>query len=86
MSSAIGTYLKFETLRTVRNRQSFGFSLVFPIIMYLLLAGPNRDVHDFGGVPGLYAPQYCMISLLGFGASLISILARSRSETGRPVM
>jgi ABC-2 type transport system permease protein len=74
MSSAVGTYLKFETLRTMRNRQSFGFSLIFPIVMYLLLAAPNRDEHNFANVPGLYAPQYYMISLLGFG-SMIAVLS-----------
>jgi ABC-2 type transport system permease protein len=68
------SYLKYETLRTVRNKQSFGFSLVFPIVMYLLLAAPNRNDHSFGDVPGLFAPQYYMISLLGFG-SMIAVLS-----------
>lgn len=66
------TYTRFELLRMFRNRQGFIFSLIFPLIMYLLLAGPNKDDHNFGGDAhhhtGLFAPLYYMIGLLGFGA------------------
>ena len=79
------TYLKFETLRTVRNRQSFGFSLVFPIVMYLLLAAPNRHEHNFANVPGLFAPQYYMISLLGFGAMIAVLSCGARIAAERTI-
>ena len=76
MSSA--TYVKFELLRTIRNRRSFFFSLAFPIVMYFLLAGPNRNNHNFGGSAahptGLFAPQYYMLGLLSFG-SMIAVLS-----------
>jgi ABC-2 type transport system permease protein len=69
MSTA--TYTRFELVRTIRNRQNFLFSLAFPIVMFLLLAGPNRHDHNFGGDAthhtGLFAPQYYMVSLLAFG-------------------
>jgi ABC-2 type transport system permease protein len=72
------TYVKFEMLRTVRNRRSFFFSLAFPIVMYFLVAGPNRHNHDFGGSKahptGLFAPQYYMLGLLAFG-SMIAVLS-----------
>jgi ABC-2 type transport system permease protein len=76
------TYTRFELLRAVRNRQSFLFSVAFPIIMYLLLAGPNRKNHNFGGDAthhtGLFAPQYYMVGLLAFGA-MIAVLSRGAS-------
>jgi ABC-2 type transport system permease protein len=72
------TYLRLELLRTVRNRRSFFFSLAFPIIMYFLLALPNKDDHNFGGTAAnpthIFAPQYYMLGLLAFG-SMIAVLS-----------
>jgi ABC-2 type transport system permease protein len=65
-------YTRYELLRTLRNRQGMIFSVAFPVVMYFLLAGPNKDDHNFGGDSshhtGLFAPQYYMVGLLGFGA------------------
>ena len=41
MSAA--TYTRYELVRTFRNRRFFIFSLVFPLVLYYLIAGPNRD-------------------------------------------
>jgi ABC-2 type transport system permease protein len=72
------TYTKFELLRLLRNRQALFFSLVFPIVMYFLLAGPNKNNHNFGGdakhPTGLFAPQYYMVGLLAFGA-MVSVMS-----------
>ena len=43
------TYTRFEMLRVLRNRQGLFFSILFPVIFYFLLAGPNKDNHNFGG-------------------------------------
>lgn len=61
------TYTRFELLRTVRNRKFLLFSLAFPLVLYFLIATPNRDEHDIGG-SGLSAPLYFMVSLISFGA------------------
>ena len=37
------TYTRFEMLRTLRNRRFLLFSLIFPLILYYAVAGPNRD-------------------------------------------
>jgi ABC-2 type transport system permease protein len=72
------TYVKFELLRTVRNKRSFFFSLAFPIVMYFLLAAPNKNNHNFGGTAAhpthYFAPQYYMLGLLAFG-SMIAVLS-----------
>ena len=39
-------YLRFELLRTFRNRRFFFFSLGFPLVLYFLIAGPNRNEHE----------------------------------------
>lgn len=71
-------YTRFELLRTLRNRQSLIFSVAFPIVMYFLLAGPNKNNHNFGGDAthhtGLFAPQYYMVGLLSFGA-MVAVLS-----------
>jgi ABC-2 type transport system permease protein len=61
------TYLKFEIIRTLRNRQSFIFSLIFPLVMFLILGVPNRNTQNFGesGIPAI---TYYMIGMLSFGA------------------
>jgi ABC-2 type transport system permease protein len=73
------TYTRFEMIRQLRNRQSLIFSLIFPIVMYFLLAGPNKDDHNFGGDAthhtGLFAPQYYMVGLLAFGG-MVAVLGR----------
>jgi ABC-2 type transport system permease protein len=49
------TYLRFELIRTLRNRRVLVFSLAFPIVLYLLIASPNRNEHNLGGT-GISAP------------------------------
>jgi ABC-2 type transport system permease protein len=59
-------YLRFELLRTFRNRRLFMFSLGFPIVIYLLIAGPNQHETSIGGT-GISAPLYFMVGLTAFG-------------------
>jgi ABC-2 type transport system permease protein len=83
------TYIKYELLRTVRNKRAFIFSLIFPIIMYFLLAGPNKDNHNFGGTKQnpthLFAPQYYMLGLLGFGTMIAAMSGGARIASERQV-
>jgi len=71
------TYVRFELLRMLRNRRFFVFSLGFPLVLYFLIAGPNRNEHNLGGT-GIDAPLYFMVGLAAFGAmnSVISGGAR----------
>jgi ABC-2 type transport system permease protein len=87
MSSA--TYVKFELLRTIRSKRSFIFSLIFPLVMYFLLAGPNRNHHNFGGTKAnpthIFAPQYYMLGLLAFGSMIAVMSAGGRIAAERQV-
>lgn len=87
MSAA--TYVKFELLRTVRNKRSFAFSLIFPLVMYFLLAVPNKDNHNFGGTAGhptrIFAPQYYMLGLLAFGGMVAVLSGGARIAAERSV-
>jgi ABC-2 type transport system permease protein len=83
------TYARYELLRAFRNRQNFVFSLIFPVVMYFLLAAPNRNNHNFGGDAhthtGIFAPQYYMISLLAFGGMIAMVSAGARIAAERTI-
>lgn len=74
-------YTRYELLRTFRNWRFFLFSLGFPLVLFFVIASPNRNNHDFGGT-GVSAPLYYMISLASFGTmmSMISTGARIAGE------
>jgi ABC-2 type transport system permease protein len=87
MSTA--TYTRFEMLRLLRNRQNLAFSVAFPIVMYFLLAGPNKNNHNFGGTArnptGIFAPQYYMVSLLAFGGMVAILSSGARIAAERTI-
>jgi ABC-2 type transport system permease protein len=74
-------YTRYELLRTLRNRRFFILSLAFPLILYFLIASPNRHVQDFANT-GISAPLYFMIGLAAFGtmSSMLSCGARIAAE------
>lgn len=82
MSTA--TYARYEVARTFRNKRFFIFSLVFPLTMYLLIAGPNRGEHDLGG-SGISAPLYYMVGLIGFGTMVAVTAGGARIAAERTV-
>jgi ABC-2 type transport system permease protein len=75
------TYVFYEFLRTFRNRRFLFLSLGFPIVLYLLIASPNRHETDLGGT-GISAPLYFMVGLAAFGAmnAMLSSGARIAGE------
>jgi ABC-2 type transport system permease protein len=82
MSGAGLTYTRFELLRTVRNRRFFILSLLFPVVLYFLIAGPNHDVKDFANT-GISAPLYYMVGLISFGTMSAILSSGARIATER---
>jgi len=78
------TYMRFELLRTFRNARFFIFSFGFPLILYFLIAGPQKNDDDFGGT-GLNAALYYMIGLAAFGAMMATISSGARIAGERQV-
>jgi ABC-2 type transport system permease protein len=74
-------YTRYELLRALRNRRFFFFSLGFPLILYFLVAGPQRGDHDLNGT-GLSAPLYFMVSMASWGTmtAMLSTGARIAGE------
>jgi ABC-2 type transport system permease protein len=83
------TYVKYELLRTVRNKRSFFFSLAFPVVFYFIIAGPQRNDHNFTGTKAhpthIFAPQYYMLGLLAFGAMIAALSGGARIAAERSV-
>jgi len=78
------TYTRFELLRTLRNRRFLLLSLVFPLILYFVIAGPSRHVSNFGG-SGIPAPLYYMVGLASFGTMGAMLSCGARIATERSV-
>ena len=74
-------YTRYELQRAFRNRRFFIFSLGFPLVLYFVIASPQRGNHNFAGA-GISAPLYYMAGLAAFGTmtSMISTGARIAGE------
>ena len=64
------TYIRYEVLRSFRNRRFLLLSLAFPLVLYLVIAGANRHA-TFDGIP---FTLYFMTGMAALGtmASVIS--------------
>jgi ABC-2 type transport system permease protein len=75
------TYIRSEWLRTVRNRQFFIFSLVMPVVLLLVIAGPNRD-EELGGLP---FASYYMTGMVSWGCMAAVIAGGARIAAERTI-
>ena len=75
------TYTRYELLRTVRERRLMFFGFGFPLVLYFIIAVPNRHMQDFAN-SGVTAPLYYMVSLASFGTmmSMVSLGGRIAGE------
>jgi ABC-2 type transport system permease protein len=71
-------YVRYEVLRTIRNRRFLVFSLAFPLILFLTIAGDHRHIR----IDGIGFPLYYMTGMAAWGAmtSVISAGARIAQE------
>jgi ABC-2 type transport system permease protein len=75
-------YTRFEIIRTLRNKQLVMWSLGFPLVLFGVIAWPNRDVQDFADT-GISLPLYYMVGLVAFGAMMALISNGARIATER---
>lgn len=59
-------YTRYELIRLFRNKRFVILSFGFPLVLFYLVATPNRNEHDLGG-SGISAPVYFMVGLAAFG-------------------
>jgi ABC-2 type transport system permease protein len=75
----VPTYIRYELLRTFRNWRFVIFSIAYPVILYFLVAGPQRH-HSFDGVS---FPLYLMAGMATVGAMIAVISSGARIAADR---
>jgi ABC-2 type transport system permease protein len=75
------TYLRFEMLRTFRNRRFLLFSLGLPLLLFVVLAGTNRHAK----LDGIGFPLYFMAGMASWGAMMGVISSGARISLERQV-
>ncbi|MDT4997871.1 MAG: type transport system permease protein [Pseudonocardiales bacterium] len=77
------TYVKYELLRTFRNKRAFFFTLAFPLILFLVFGLTNKNAKiDLGSGRQITFILYYMVAMAGYGAMIgaLSIGARIAAE------
>ena len=75
------TYLKFEILRTLRNRRFLIFALIFPLVLYFSIAGANKNV----SIEGIKFPLYYMTAMASWGAMTAMLSSGARIAAERQI-
>lgn len=78
------TYARAELLRSIRDRTTFVFSFGFPLVLFWVIAGPNRDAEDFSA-GGVTLPVYYMTTMAAYGAMIAVIAPGARIAGERQV-
>jgi len=77
------TYTRYELIRLIRNKRSFIFSLIFPLALFLVIGGSNKDqVLDIGSIHIRFITYY-MVSMAGYGAMIAAISGGARIAAER---
>ena len=79
MTTAV--YTRYEVLRAFRNTRFFILSFAFPLLLFLLIAGPNRH-EQLDGIP---FTAYYMTGMISWGAMGAVIAAGARIAGERAV-
>ena len=74
-------YTRYELLRTLRNRRFLLLSLIFPLILYFVLAGPRA--HERAEGTGISWDVYYMVGLASFGTMSAMLSSGARIATER---
>jgi ABC-2 type transport system permease protein len=79
------TYARYELLRLWRNKRFFFFSLGFPLVLFLVIGGSNKNQKiDLGSIK-IDFPLYYMVGMAGYGAMIAAIAGGARIAAERSV-
>jgi ABC-2 type transport system permease protein len=79
------TYFKYEFLRLLRNKRFFFFTLVFPLILFLVFGLSNKNANVTFGSVTLKFLLFYMVGMAGYGAMMASISGGARIASERQV-
>jgi ABC-2 type transport system permease protein len=68
--------IKLELTRALRNRKFLFFSVLYPSLLFLLIAGSASTTEKIDGT-GLTLPTYMMVSMASFGAPTAVLMGNS---------
>ncbi|MFH9861786.1 ABC transporter permease [Streptomyces sp. NPDC017202] len=68
--------IRLELVRALRNRKFLFFSVVYPSVLFLLIAGSADATTEIDGT-GLTLPAYMMVSMASFGALTAVLMGNS---------
>ncbi|MET8794140.1 ABC transporter permease [Streptomyces pseudogriseolus] len=69
--------IRLEILRVLRNRKLQFFSVLYPSLLFLLIAGTADSTGPLDGTDGLTLPAYLMVSMASFGALTAVLMGNS---------
>ncbi|MEU1185182.1 ABC transporter permease [Streptomyces sp. NPDC005820] len=72
----MNSLIKLELARALRNRKFLFFSVIYPSVLFLLIAGSADATTKVDGT-GLTLPTYMMVSMASFGALTAVLMGNS---------
>ncbi|MGW4819765.1 ABC transporter permease [Streptomyces sp. NPDC004227] len=72
----MNSLIRLEVARALRNRKFLFFSVLYPSILFLIIAGKADGVTQVDGT-GLTVPTYMMVSMASFGALTAVLMGNS---------
>ncbi|MEU1517008.1 ABC transporter permease [Streptomyces sp. NPDC005811] len=72
----MNSLIKLELARALRNRKFLFFSVIYPSVLFLLIAGSADATTEVDGT-GLTLPTYMMVSMASFGALTAVLMGNS---------
>ncbi|MFB7459320.1 MULTISPECIES: ABC transporter permease [unclassified Streptomyces] len=72
----MNSLIRLELTRALRNRKFLFFSVLYPSILFLIIAGKADGVTKVDGT-GLTVPTYMMVSMASFGALTAVLMGNS---------
>jgi ABC-2 type transport system permease protein len=72
----VNSLIRLELTRALRNRKSMFFSVLYPSLLFLLIAGNASSTEKLGDT-GLTLPTYMMVSMASFGALTAVLMGNS---------
>lgn len=77
----VAAYTRFEMIRMFRNVRFFVFSLVFPLLLFYVIAGGNR--HE--KIVGISFPVYFMAGMVAWGTMAAVVAGGARIAAERSI-
>ncbi|GAA2583920.1 MULTISPECIES: ABC transporter permease [Streptomyces] len=72
----MNSLIKLELTRALRNRKFLFFSVIYPSVLFLIIAGNSDSTTQLPGT-GLTLPTYMMVSMASFGALTAVLMGNS---------